>query len=138
MECTPGSPPDRTEDTRANEFQLILTMGPEAAERATYALQAAVMAVCTESRVTVHLVLASTYWTCRNHELSPEAAEVVQLLERLMELGGNVECCSSCASEKCLPRDGEVLEAALRDGIRMAGISSWMERAAHGAKTVTF
>lgn len=134
----PFSFPPAPEEAEAESFQLILTAGADACDRAAYALQVAVMAACGGNRVIVHLVLDGTHWACRRDELNSAEEEVIDLLEKVLQLDGEVECCSRCASEQCAPGTGTIHEENLREGIRLAGISSWMERTSRGTRTVTF
>lgn len=122
------------------ELQLVLTSGPEDADRAKLALHTGLAGLATGLTVTVFFTLRATHWACSIRPEHPANAEIEGLLEKVRQLGGALECCSACAETHCeTPLEPAVGGSTkLRAGVRAAGLTSIVRRAASGAQTLTF
>lgn len=113
-------------------IQIVLTVGPESADRAALAFDLALAAVTSGQPVAMFLSLEATAWVCAEDDVLPDAFR--RRLDELIRFGVPVSCCAPCASARC----GGSTQVRVRDGVALVGLATLVEAIAGGARTVTF
>ena len=121
--------------------QILVTSGPDAAARARLGLDAALAAAASGTQTTVMLMLDATAWACTPRRARDR--EIHAVLDQLLALGAEVDCCSTCALDTCgggRSASGPALAAppATTPGIQLVGLTTMMERVANGVPTISF
>lgn len=120
-----------TTRTRARELQILLSS--EAEDRVTFGLNLALAAAVSDVEVVVFFALQASHFVCARHEAP---APITELLEQLRALNTKLFCCSACAHAHCRA-DGEEEHAPLVEGVRRAGLATFVQRASRTHETIS-
>lgn len=119
------------------QVQIVLLAGPEDPLKAQMGLNVALAAQSTGAETALFIGLRATYWACEASVGVDGNQSIHALIDRILEAGGTVECCGTCAEKHCFTGSaGHGI--ALRQGITYAGFVTIASRAAMGVNTLTF
>ena len=121
----------------SSELQVVVTTGIEDTERVEFALQAALVAACSNIKVIVFLTLRGSVWACDNPP-AEEHAGINELMDQLLSQGATIECCTRCAEAACGDEAQPPYHDNIRPGVLQSGLVTFAARAARGVPTVTF
>lgn len=109
----------------SEQLQVVILSGATEVQRAVFGFASALAAASSGARVHVVLSMHGAHWAAETtgDELSvPEFASIGELIERIQEIGGVVEACSTCVDNYCpSPRGPDGLKQ-LRAGIVRIGL----------------
>jgi len=123
-----------TMQKEGKQLQVILTTGLEDPERAAFGFGTALVAASAGVSVIVFLSIQSPVWACADLNSAEGVERVSHVLEQAVEAGVQIEACSTCFDKFCSGR----ARPELRDGIRIAGMLSVVQRSTEGVPTITF
>ena len=111
-----------------SDLQVVLMA--DDLQKVNFGLNLALTAASAEVKVCVFFALGATRCVCADHGDDPE---VLARVATLCEMGVDLCACSACAHDQCGTRS----VGALVEGVRRAGLTSVVQRAANEYQTIT-
>ena len=107
-------------------LQVIIVSGPEAPERATLGMAAALSACHSDYETHVVLAMRGAIWAAEtegNSPLVPGYPPMGEMIALVHDAGGTVLGCSSCIHQYCPAPTGDDGQKILRKGIALIGLT---------------